>query len=100
MMSAREAVATAYRGVAASFQRGDAATIATMYTDHAELFVPGAPVIQGKRAIRDAWSGIVGTGGNRVEIDGREGHEGGDIAFDTGHFTATGPDGSILNTGK
>ena len=63
-------------------------------------FVPGAPVIQGKRAIRDAWTGIVGTGGNRVKIDVREVQESGDMAFDTGHFTATDPDGSILNAGK
>jgi uncharacterized protein (TIGR02246 family) len=90
----------AYQAVAASFQRGDADTIAALYTDDAELFVPGAPVIQGKRAIRDAWNGIFGTGGNRVAIDVREVQESGDIAFDTGHFTATGPDGSILNTGK
>ena len=100
MTSAREAVAKAYQAVAASFQRGDADTIASLYTDDAELFIPGAPVIEGKRAIRDAWSGIVGRGGNRVEIDVREVQESGDMAFDTGHFTATDPDGSILNAGK
>ena len=72
MTSAREAVAKAYQAVAASFQRGDADTIASLYTDDAELFIPGAPVIEGKRAIRDAWSGIVGRGGNRVAIDVRE----------------------------
>ena len=100
MTSAREAVAKAYQAVAASFQRGDADAIASLYTDDAELFVPGAPVIEGKRAIRDAWSGIVGRGGNRVAIDVREVQESGDMAFDTGHFTATDPDGSTLNTGK
>jgi hypothetical protein len=43
MTSAREAVTKAYQAVAASFQRGDADTIASLYTDDAELSVPGAP---------------------------------------------------------
>jgi hypothetical protein len=52
IMSAREAVAKAYPAVAASFQRDDADTIARRYTDDAELFIPGAPVIEGKEAMR------------------------------------------------
>ena len=100
MMSARQAVTNAYEAVAASFQRGDADSIAALYTDDAELFVPGVPVIQGKSAIREAWRGIVGSGGNSVRIDIREVQESRDIAFDSGHFTATAADGTVLNTGK
>src|SRR5262249_21230229 len=87
--SAREAVANAYQTVARSFQRGDADTIAELYTDDAELFVPGVPVISGQDAIREAWKGIVGAGGNTVRVDVREVQESGELAYDTGHFTAT-----------
>jgi|GraSoiStandDraft_41_1057321.scaffolds.fasta_scaffold2367061_1 uncharacterized protein (TIGR02246 family) len=100
MRSARETVANEYRSLAKAFHDGDAATIAELYTDDAELFIPGAPVIEGKDAIHGAWKNIVGSGGNTVTIDVREVQESGDLAYDTGRFTATGPDGSILNTGK
>ena len=99
-MSAREAVANAYRAVADAFQRGDADSISELYTDEAELFVPGAPVIEGRRAIRETWRSIVGSGGNTLIVEVREVRESGALAYDTGHFTAAAPDGSILNTGK
>lgn len=99
-MCARDAVTKAYKTVAECFQRGDAEMIAAMYTDDAELFVPGVPVIQGKRAICDVWRGIVGNGGTSVSIDVREIQECSEMAFDTGHFTATDSDGRILNAGK
>jgi uncharacterized protein (TIGR02246 family) len=100
MATARETVMKAYEAVASAFQRGDADSIAQLYTDDAEFFVPGIPVIQGKRAILETWRRIVGPGGSSVKIDTREVEESGDMAFDTGHFTATAPDGTVLNTGK
>lgn len=100
MSTARETVAKEYRSLAKAFHNGDAAAIADLYTDDAELFIPGAPVIVGKDAIHEAWKNIVASGGNTVTIDVREVQESGDLAYDTGRFTATAPDGSILNTGK
>jgi uncharacterized protein (TIGR02246 family) len=100
MMTAREAVTNGYQALAKAFHSGDADSIGQMYTADAEMFVPGAPVIQGRDAIRETWRSIVGAGGDTVTIDVREVQESGDLAYDTGHFTASGPDGSILNTGK
>jgi uncharacterized protein (TIGR02246 family) len=99
-MSASEVIAKEYGTMAAAFERGDADSIAEMYTDDAEMFVPGVPVILGKTAIRETWRSIVGAGGNRVAIDVREVQESGDLAYDTGRFTATAADGSVLNMGK
>ena len=99
-MSARDVVAKEYEAMAAAYERGDADSIAEMYTDDAEVFVPGLPVIVGKTAIRETWQRIVGAGGTRVAIDVREVQESGDLAYDTGRFTATAQDGSVLNAGK
>jgi uncharacterized protein (TIGR02246 family) len=99
-MSAGEVVAREYEAMAAAYERGDADSIAEMYTDDAEVFVPGVPVIVGKAAIRETWQMIVGDGGTRVAIDVREVQESGDLAYDTGHFTATAQDGRLLNAGK
>jgi uncharacterized protein (TIGR02246 family) len=100
MTSAREAVEEGYQALMEAFHRGDADTISHMYTEDAELFVPGAPVIEGRSAIGETWRRIVGTGGNTVKVDVREVQESGELAYDTGHFMATAPDGCILNTGK
>ena len=100
MMSAREAVEKGYKAVAEAFHRGDADTISLMYTEDAEWFFPGAPVIEGRNAIHEAWRNVVGSGGNTLTVDVREVQESGDWAYDTGRFTACAPDGGIVNTGK
>jgi len=100
MMNAREAVEKAYRALEQAFHSGDADAISLMYTEAAEFFVPGAPVIEGRGAIHEAWRNIIGSGGNTVSVDVREVQESGDLAYDTGRFTARAPDGGILNAGK
>lgn len=100
MISARDAVEQKYKAVQEAFHRGDPEAISFMYTEDAEFFVPGLPIIEGRPAIREAWSSIVGSGGNSVRIEVREVQESGDLAYDTGRFTANAPDGTVLNTGK
>ena len=100
MMSARETVETSYKTVEEAFHKGEADPISLMYTDDAEIFIPGAPVLQGRQAIHEAWEKIVGSGGNTLRTVVREVHESGELAFDTGHFTATAPNGDVLNAGK
>jgi uncharacterized protein (TIGR02246 family) len=100
MTSAREAVEKGYKAVDEAFRKGDADSISLMYTEDAELFIPGAPVLEGRQAIHEAWKKIVGSGGNTLRSVVREVQESGDLAYDTGHFTASAPNGSVLNAGK
>jgi ketosteroid isomerase-like protein len=83
-----------------AFFKGDADPISLLYTEDAELFVPGAPVVEGRQAIGEVWSSIVGSGGNTLRSELREVQERGDWAYDTGRFIANAPDGSVLNSGK
>jgi uncharacterized protein (TIGR02246 family) len=100
MASARETVERSYKTVDDAFHKGDAEPISLMYTEDAELFIPGAPVLLGRQAIHEAWKKIVGSGGNTLHSVIREVQESGDLAYDTGHFTASAPNGRVLNTGK
>ena len=100
MASAREAVEKDYKAVEEAFHQGKADIISRMYTEDAELFMPGAPVLEGRRAIHEAWEKIVGSGGNTLRTVVREVRESGDLAYDTGQFTATAPNGTVLNRGK
>jgi len=100
MMSAREAAERDYKALEEAFLRGNVDPISLMYTEDAELFLPGAPVVEGRQAIREVWSSIVGPGGNSIRTELRDVQESGDLAYDTGRFTANAPDGSVLNSGK
>ena len=72
MMSDRETIETSYKAGEEAFHKGDADPISLMYTDDAELFMPGAPVLQGRQAIHEAWGKIVGGGGNTLRTVVRE----------------------------
>ena len=100
VMSVREFVEKSYKDVDDAFRKGDADSISLMYTEDAELFIPGAPVFEGREAIHEVWRKIVGSGGNTLRSVVREVKENGNLAYDTGQFTASSPDGSVLNAGK
>ncbi len=100
MKSVKEAIAQSYKDFEEAFHRGDADTMSRMYTEDAEWFIPGAPIVRGRQAIAAAWKGIIGSGGNTVHVDIQEVEECGDWAYDIGRFTARAPDDSVLNTGK
>jgi uncharacterized protein (TIGR02246 family) len=96
----RDAIAAAYAVFEEAFFKGDADTIAEVYTEDAEWFVPDAPVIRGKKAIAEAWKGNVGSGGNALQIDTLEVEESGTLAYEVGRFTARAPGGATLFAGK
>ena len=100
MMRAHEAIAKSYKLFEEAFHRGDAETISQLYTEDAEWIIPEAPIIQGREAIARAWKGIIGTGGNTLRVDTREVQESGDWTYEVGRFTASAPDGRVLNAGK
>ena len=100
MAAIREAITQTYRGFEEAFFRADVEAISMAYTEDAEWLVPEAPPIKGRQAIAQTWKHIVGNGGNKTRVEVREVQEAGDWAYDVGTFTATAPDGSVLNSGK
>jgi len=98
--SANQVIREAYNQFEEAFFRGDAAMLAEIYTEDAEWLVPGVPPIRGRESIAAAWKNILGSGGNRVRVDVHEVAENGDWAFEIGEFTATGPNGQTINSGK
>ena len=98
--SAREAIDATYRNMEAAFQKGDAESIAQVYTEDAEWYAPEAPVLKGRAAIGRAWKDNVGPGGNRLRIEVAEVEQNGDRAHEVGRFTISAPDGAVLSAGK
>jgi ketosteroid isomerase-like protein len=100
MTKALEAIAEGYKTFEQAFYSRDADTISRMYTEDAELLIPEAPIVNGREAIAQVWKSIVGSGGNTVRVNTGEVQESGDWAYDVGTFTASAPDGNVLNAGK
>ena len=100
MARIRDEITEAYKAMEKAFFKGDAEALSSIYTEDAEWLVPEAPPIRGRQAIAQAWKGVIGNGGNRVRVETREVQERGDWAYEVGAFTATAPDGAVLNAGK
>lgn len=98
--SARDAIGAAYQTIEDAFYKGDVEAIARVYSEDAEWYVPDAPVLEGRAAIRQAWQANVGLGGNRLRVEVAEVEQRGDRAHEVGRFTISGPDGAVLVAGK
>ncbi len=97
---AREAIADGYKRFEDAFRMGDADAIGEMYTHDAALLIPKSPNHQrqsgdhaGLENHRWAWRQCHRRGMGEVQ-------ETGDWAYEVGAFTASAPDGQILNAGK
>ncbi|MFC2085580.1 YybH family protein [Bacteroidota bacterium] len=78
---------------------GDAAKIANQYTEDAMLLSPGGEAITGRDAIREFWTGAFAAIPNS-SITSLEAGSNGDLAFERGTYSSTGPDGEQLDHGK
>ena len=94
----------ALASTAASWEKAyndkDAEAVAALYTEDAQLLPPGAPVINGRSAIRDYWAGDIAASGMSLAIAADATGVGGDWAYRSGSWRALGADGSTAATGK
>lgn len=83
-----------------AFQRGDAASIAQLYTAEGELFPANSDVIRGTAAIRAFWASVINTGltGARLETTELETH--GDTAIEVGHYQLFATGATVADQGK
>ena len=94
----REHIDQALIKFAAAFNIGDAATVASLYTEDAAIFPPGGDRVDGRSAIQNFWQGAIDSGMKitdlrAVEVEARE-----DMAGEVGVFTATVPGDAGLTT--
>ena len=96
----RDAIAAANEGFMAAFNGGDAAGVAALYTEGAQLLPPNADVMAGREAIQAFWQGAMDMGiqSAQLEIVEVEGH--GDTAIEVSKYTLCGESGQVLDQGK
>lgn len=81
------------------FAAQDAAGLASLYTEDAQLFPPNSDVIEGTDRIAAFWQGAFGMGLTGASLETVEVDNEGDTAIETGRYTMTTGDGTVADTG-
>lgn len=74
-----------------AFKAGDAATIASLYTDTAKLLPPDATEIAGRDAIQNLWQSWIDDGLKDLTLEAIEVESSGDLAYEIGQFSLQAP---------
>ena len=77
----------------ATFNSGDAAGLAALYTVDAALFPPDMAQIDGREGIQALWQSFIDGGVSDIDLNTVELEVHGDSASEVGTFTLTAPDG-------
>ena len=84
----------------ASFNSGDGAGIAALYTDDGQIMPPGAATVSGRENIAAYWQDALSAGGVGVTLEVVELVAQGMHATEVGHFSMTDADGNRVDQGK
>lgn len=96
----RGAVDASNRQFMDAFARGDAARIATLYADDAQLLPPGNMPVQGRKDIESLWRGVLALPVKEMHLTTVEFTVHGGEASEVGRYTLVGNDGRELDAGK
>ncbi|MBC6990580.1 YybH family protein [Hymenobacter sp. BT491] len=83
-----------------SFDRGDVAAIASLYTKEGSLLPPGSGPITGSEAIASFWKGGMDMGIKQVRLHSMEVESFGDTAIELGQYRLNGAEGQQMDHGK
>ena len=83
-----------------AFGRGDAASLANLYTVGGQLLPPNSEVVAGRDAIRTFWQGALDAGLTEARLDTVEVDGTGETAVEVGRYTLRGKGGQVADTGK
>jgi len=81
----------------AAFNAGDGAALASLYSEDATLFPPGAERVDGRSAIQTFWQGAMDAGMKLDDLSATEVISRGDIAGEMGGFILSVPGDSGVN---
>jgi ketosteroid isomerase-like protein len=103
MAQGRAEVDEANRRFMEGFERGDAASVAALYTEDAVALPPDVPMISGRAEIEEFWRGQMAAGVRRIDLAPLRLAGSGDVLHEVGRATITfQPEGgeAITLTGK
>ena len=87
----RQAIEQVNAQVMAAFKAGDAAAIASHYSETAKMLPPDAMEIAGREAIQELWQGWLDDGLKDLTLEAIEVEASGDLAYEIGSFSMQAP---------
>ena len=99
----RQAIEANNKAFVEAFNRGEAGTVADLYTNDALLLPPNSPMIAGRTGIGEFWQKLITAGLKAVSLDTERVDVCGDTAYEVGHYALTIPiaaGGTVTDKGK
>jgi uncharacterized protein (TIGR02246 family) len=95
-----DAIVAADETFVATFSRGDAAGIASLYTENGQFLPPNSDFVTGRQAIQATFQAFMDMGIKAVKLETVEVEGYGDTASEVGRYTLEGEGGQVLDKGK
>lgn len=96
----REALSAGNKRFMETFERGDAAGMATLYTENGQLLPPNTDIVSGRQGIQAFWQGAIDMGIKAMKLETTELEEHGDTAIAVGKYTLSGEGDQVIDSGK
>src|SRR5215470_11843588 len=96
----RNAIMAVYEKFMAAASRGDAAAMATLYTEDGQLLPPNSDVVSGRPAIQSFLQGAIQMGIKAIILETLEVEGQGITASEVGRVTFQGEGGQVVDRGK
>ena len=100
VFTARVAIEAANERFMQAFAQADAARLASLYTENAQLLPPGGEIAHGWEAIRAFWQAAMDSGITAARLEIAEVEEHGDTAIEVSRYTLLGAGEQVLDQGK
>lgn len=94
------AIETANERFMHAFERADAARLASLYTEDAQLLPPGGETAHGWEAIRAFWQAAMDSGISAAQLEIAEVEDHGDTVIEVSRYTLLGAGEQVLDQGK
>jgi uncharacterized protein (TIGR02246 family) len=95
-----KAIAAANENFVAAFNSGDAAGLATLYTEDGQVLPQNSDFVTGRPAIQAFWQASFDMGVNEAKLEIVEVEDHGHTAIEVSKFTLSGEEGQVLDEGK
>lgn len=87
----RQAIEQVNASFVEAFKAGDAATIASLYTETARMLPPDATEVAGREAIQNLWQSWIDDGLKDLTLEAVDVEASGDLAYEVGLFSLQAP---------
>ncbi|BAY98571.1 hypothetical protein NIES37_25220 [Tolypothrix tenuis PCC 7101] len=99
-LSIRDAIVAANKNFMQTFAQGDAASLANLYTQDAQIFPTHSDLIGTRQGIKEFWSAIFRLNISQATLETQEVESHGNTAIEVGKYLLSDRNGQMVDKGK